>query len=412
MSLVRIVGGSEQAQSEIARQLRAHGLEVESTPCDANRPDADWEITLEECSALEALTKAFAFAEENSDISVLVSPGVILCYSEASNCAVSPEVQTREQIVRHEFAIEASESPASRADESVYKPLCESQSGGKEASNQTTDAVKPLDEMWPIAPAVTDQATLPIEPEPALRTDPAEESAAAFFGEPSESRHNEEKASDAQVLPWEDSPVAFQSLNEKVSDWPIWQATDNEPALPAGPQLKNSGQQLTWAWILSLGSITLRILKTANTAEDLLTRPWCVKVAGATTAIAVLALLFATTAHRFSPLSAKILRGSALASQPVPFQKLKNFNAATGTASHAARASTAALSASSATSAQASQAIHAQLLKASRKLARDDSAGRDFVAKDVVIRYGSGPARRRSNRETPEPGVKYYTDLK
>src|SRR2546430_17518729 len=75
MGLARIITRLSSGYDEIERDLRARGFQVErSSPDEPGAQPADLEITIEECTAEQALIRAMDGGE---DASVFVAPGAL-----------------------------------------------------------------------------------------------------------------------------------------------------------------------------------------------------------------------------------------------------------------------------------------------------------------------------------------------
>src|SRR5437870_5532534 len=75
MGLARIITRLSSGYDEIERDLRARGFQVErSSPDEPGAQPADLEITIEECTAEQALIRAM---DGGGDASVFVAPGAL-----------------------------------------------------------------------------------------------------------------------------------------------------------------------------------------------------------------------------------------------------------------------------------------------------------------------------------------------
>ena len=365
MALVHIIGDPRPAE-QLAQQLRDRGYEIEIFPPGTQSSSkADLEITVEQCSAELVISKAVAVAQDENAC-LLVSSGIIAP-------VITPDEQhltTVDNSAVHSDRIPAHEIPADTPLASVFEELAR-------ADDILLSA--------PHSVRSRDEVTALLQPQPTqeVRSDllPARD------------------ATRTQIAP---QPISHLSSSD-ISDWPIWQIV--QPEAMASESVVNPPllKQSTGNHSALMHNGRQLIRWTSEFLKITIADRHALRVGTATAAIVAIGLLFVATFHRFSPLPARLTRASSLASQPVPFQKASIANSA--------HPRLGELLVSTQVPAPQVQTRSVNVLRASHELTQTASDDAGFIAKDIVIRYGSRSASRHIFSEPIQPGVKYYSDL-
>jgi hypothetical protein len=349
MPVVHIVGSIPEGICDLPQQLRDRGFDVETIPDTANCQPGTLEITLQECSTEEALSRALALAQDN-DIAILVSPGVI---------SPAPVFDSAEEQI-----------PSAIADAAV---------SAREAT----------------APAPVEAIEPPTHPQ---ETEPVYLACDTHFEPPLE-------VATEPVAPAE---AALPLKAEDDSDWPIWQVAAEDEQAPLSALETPQPESPIWTeHVAALHSLGKRFLAAAQLNRILSDDALFTRMAACSAAVAILVLMLGLTVHRFSPLPARILHGSREAAQPAPFQR----PAVVGnpiTASEVVSAGAAEPPGPSVT--RASAYSGARRSSGSRHTIASGDA--DFIAKDTVVRFNRPRSETLPQTARKQSGVKYYTDLK
>jgi hypothetical protein len=404
MALAHIIGDPGPAE-QLAQQLRDHGYEIEIFPpgtqsCSA----ADLEIILEQCSSEIVLSKAVAIAQDQNAC-LLVSSGVLPealsgnqeDISDAESATEIPPdlplgIQEEDPVqiadptlgAPHQFGSQTPVNPQLAQDESTHEVLAT-------FSNEETATQQVLDSTAATINFASNSVdhSLTNVPPISVFEELAQADEIGSCVRPSLTERDE------VIEPLQESSP------EDASDWPIWQivveeAAPSESFVAPLPLIQNAGNNTT-----VLRNARQLIRWTSDYLRMVADDRRFVRIAMATAAIAIAGLLFAATFHRFSPLPPRLTRGSDLALQPAPFQKVHADASSANRASDQSPVPTQA-------PAPPVQARSAKVLRASGQFTSD---GAGLIAKDVVIRYGSRSASRHIFSDPIHPGVKYYSDL-
>lgn len=206
-------------------------------------------------------------------------------------------------------------------------------------------------------------------------------------------------------------PMVLPSAAEDDSDWPIWQpAKEDEQTPPAKVEVPAIQSPILTEQVAALRNFGKRFLAAAQAHRILLDDRLFIRTATLTAAMAILLLVIGVTAHRFSPLPARILHGSSQASQSVPFHRPAAAPALTAAGevvpAEAAEPGTLHVTIASA---------HSRARQSSRPAvnsSHSNNSGNDYVAEDTVVRYHQHLKRTLPETAKKEARVKYYTDLK
>ena len=445
MPSARIIGQLPEAAQSFLQQLRERGYEIEAVSAnDAVSSYADLEITLQECPSDDVPNNVAALAN-GEDVNVVVSPGALR--SVAHVTSEEPQSIQGAEPVAEEFDVPEviAEQPQAVFEEEVH--LAGQQAAAADEGRESELAemlLQPMELSTPILEEVTEQSCLQYateELEPAVfdRQEPeleqpveAEVSSEAlqyaelFQASEDLPRAEQEQsrfaASPNRMAPPESN--AFQS-SQVFSDWPIWNVSAPDESVPetvAQPRrlraylnrLKPHADRFVAQVVrvqaqanrsmADLWSAWQRVLATGNATRILRNDRLFTRVATGATGIAVVLLLVAATAHRFSPLPAGIVEGSSEALRPVPFQKSVSTNVAADT-SQAAPPLSPTLTGLKHLRGSAVSAVPVKLTS------HRSVADNEFVAKNTVVRYTQHIASGIAG-EVQQPGVKYYTDLK
>jgi hypothetical protein len=445
MPVVRIIGQLPEGVRDLPQQLRDRGFDVETASDAANCAPETPELTLEECSIEEALSRALALAE-GDDVSILVSPGVIVPAPvfDATATEIYPTPDSTIESSETAGLNSAECEPQTLAcDEETpnEQPLPASEITAPVHDNVPSVAAEPIEarpqpqEPEPVYFASDARAELPLDIEAitaaeashqeeesptvdetdifaheeygALPVDAAElrDTPEALEIEP-----HDEPAPVADTAWAEPEPVALQSAVDDDSDWPIWQvAGEDEQAPPSAVETQPTQSPILTEDIAALHSLGTRFLAAARVNRILLDDRLFTRIATLTAAMAILLLLVGLRAHRLSPLPAGILHGSSQAVQPAPFQRPAAAPIPT-TASEVVPAEATEPGTPHVTAASA----HTRVLRPSKPAPASShpSASHDdgFIARDTVVRYHQGPSPRQIAKT--QSGIKYYTDLK
>ena len=404
MALVHIIGDPRPAE-QLAQQLRDHGYEIEIFPPGTQSSSAaDLEIILELCSSEIVLSKAVAIVQDQNAC-LLVSSGVLPevlggnqedISDAASPTAIPPDlsvgIQEEDTVqiagpppcAQHQFGSQTPANPQVALNESTHEVLA-TFSNGETATQPVLDVVAATINL---ASGSVDHTPTDLPPISVFE-ELAQADEIGFCVPPSLTERDEVT-----------KPLQ-ESSPEDASDWPIWQTVVEEAALSESfvaplPLKQNTGNNTT-----VLRNARQLIRWTSDYLRMVVDDRRFVRIAMATAAIAIVGLLFAATFHRFSPLPPRLTRGSDLASQPVPFQKVHADASSANRASDQPPVPTQA-------PALPVQARSAKVLRASGQLTSDDAG---LIAKDIVIRYGGRSVSRHIFSEPIHSGVKYYSDL-
>lgn len=356
MPVVRIVGSVPESIGDLPQQLRDRGFDVETVSDAANCAPGTLEISLEECSTEEALSRALALAQGN-DLAILVSPGAIV---PALPVLDSTEEQIPPATAEVPVSVQDSMPPAAES----IEPPAHAQLAGAEPA------------FLPVMEQQDEPAPLPdtdwMQPEPV---------------------------------------TALASNADEGSDWPIWQVAreDEQVPRPAVPLPRPESPILT-EHVAALHGLRRRFLAAARVNRILPDDRLFTRIAVSSAALAILLLVLGVAAHRFRPVPSRVLHGSSEAMQPAPFQRPATVSAPI-TASAVVSADTAE-PAPGVTPASAHLRVRGSSQLASGRSRTKASADAGFVAKDTVVHFNPLRSQPLSQTAKQQPGVKYYTDLK
>jgi hypothetical protein len=412
MPVVRIVGSVPEGIYDLPQQLRDRGFDVETVSDTANCEPGTLEITLEECSTEEALSRALALAEGN-DIAILVSPGTVVPAAPVFD-------STEEQIPSLAAGVPVSaldnmppasaepiESPAHAPEPEPVYLACE------------THFEPPL--------KLATTPTAPAEP-----SHQEEESVAADETEIfAQQQHSGPPVGDTGPASWpvlerQDEPAALPDADwvepEPVaalpanaaddSDWPIWQVADEDEQAPrSAVEVPESASPILTEHVAALHNLGRRFCAAAQLNRILSDDQLFTRIAISSVAVAILLLVGGLTTHRFSPLPSRVLHGSREAAQPAPFKR-SAAAASPITASEVVPADAAEPAAPRVTPASAQVLVRYSSKLTSRRSPKKASGDAGFVAKDTVVRFNQPPREPLPQTAKKQSGVKYYTDLK
>jgi hypothetical protein len=388
MPLVRIIGELVNVP-DLMHHLRESGFDVATTADGASPGAAELEITIEECSAEEALRRVLSLAE-GKDLSILVSPGTVAPVPVADAAAVPAELPLQQSSTPQE---EPFEQPAKVSPSTAAVPELPGESVAELFRWQ--GLIQPtLSE--PNLQADSEECTAVPESNPNL---PAE-SAPSSDGMPG--------GIDQEPV------VAFQSSGENASDWPFWELAREvaQPEKNLFPEVSTYGSSTIQVRTAVAHFAALRIWR-----KKIFTSPAFTtvlqnerlfgRVALAAAGTAIILLLYGAMAHRFPPLPSRILHNSSKAQLAAPFQKPRMIRAST------AEAVVPPTPAVWTTPTPASPGlVKAPAIRKQFVGRHHSSSEADYVAKNTVVRYRQSAASTQPRNDSRDQGIKYYTDLK
>ena len=410
MPTVRIIGSVPEGIPDLPQQLRARGFDVETASDSANCDPGTFEITLEECSTEEALTRALALAQ-GEDITILVSP-------EAIVPAAAVVERSEEQVPTSLPDVPESvpEAVSSAATEPIDLPACPPEPLPVHFARETHFAAPPAVEATTTTPPETpdqeeESAIADIAEifEPADVTIPA--SAETIF---LPVREQQDKPAAPPDTDWvEPEPVSALGLNaDDDSDWPIWQrGGEDEQAAPPAPEVAQPESPIWTEHVAALHSLGKRFLAAGQVNRILSDDRLFTTIAAFSAGIAILVLMGGLIAHRFSPVPSRIVHGSRESAQPAPFQRPAAARNPV-TASEVVPADASEPAAPGVIPASDQSPVRSSSPLASGGSHRRNSGVADFVAKDTVIRFNQTRKEPLPQTAKKQSGVKYYTDLK
>jgi len=355
MALVRIFGDSHAAE-QLAQQLREHGYEAEILSAGSQSSSAaDLEITVEQCSTEIAVSKAVSIARDEN-VRLLISSGL-----------TDPIAPDEPLVSAVEKSMEAPSKPVDAPFASIFEELAQAD----EVGFSTPQSPGNPEQMEPLESAGTQK-----------------------------SQSGLLAGSDATIpLPL----TACQSTSHEASDWPIWQIVEQETIQ------SNSVDPMPFKQSIADYSTILRnarqlIRRTGDSLGIVGDDRRFTRAIMATAAIILLGLFFTATFHHFHPLPARLLSGSSLAAQAVPFQKTQATPAF-------ANVHSAPDGPSNQLPAPQVQIHSTNALRTSAQLTRAASGDAGLIAKNTVIRYGAKSEINHVFGEPRQSGVKYYSDL-
>jgi hypothetical protein len=410
MPIVRIVGPVPEGIRDLPQQLRARGFDVETVSDSANCGPGTFEITLEEWSTEETLSRALALAE-GDDIAILVSPGAIVP-ATAVVASLEDQIPTAADApgsvpdVVSPAASEPIDLPASLPEPLPAYFACETHFGAPPEVATTTTT--PAETLHPEEePAVADETEVFVQP--ADVRIPA--SAEPVFRPVTEQQDKPAVSPDTDWVQFE--PLAALSLNaDDDSDWPIWQrGGEDEQVPPSALEVPQPESPIWTEHVAVLHRLGRRFLAAAQVNRILSDDRVFTRIAACSTAVAILVLMVGLIAHRFSPLPSRILHRSSQGAQPAPFQRPAAARNPM-TASEVVPADATEPAAPGVIPASAHSRVRRSSKPASGRSHKRSSGDSDLVAKDTVVRFNQRRSQSLPQTAKKQPGIKYYTDLK